>query len=138
MSGQSIELRAPDDSPAVAAQESVEPRGFLAEARSHRFQPTRIGERANSDRNRWPADGPRSKGRPQGRDGVRRGEGETEPQPGQSVGFSNRTQDHRPARRQGRLKALALGAEIAEGLVDDQHASTSFEARMKIEESGAR
>src|ERR1700727_2017434 len=138
MSGQSIELRATDDSPAGAAQESVEPHCFLVQARTRRLEPVRISERADSDRNRWPADGPRSEGGPPRRDEVWRREGKTEPQPGQSVGFSERTQDHRAARRQGRRKAFALGAEIGEGLVDDQHASTSCEARMKIEESGAR
>src|ERR1700722_19286319 len=60
MSGQSIELRSADDSPARAVQESVETLRFLVQARTRRLEPVRISERADPDCNRWPADGPRS------------------------------------------------------------------------------
>ena len=129
---------AADDSPAGALQESVEPRCVLAKAHAHCFEPIRIGERPNSDRNRRPADGPRAKGGPQGWDDVWRRERETEPQPGQSVGLAERAQDDRAARGQRWREAFALGVEIGEGFVDDQHTSASCEARMKIEERGAR
>ena len=73
----------------------------LAEAPAHCLEPIRIGERADPDRNRRPADRPRAKGGPQGRDDVWRGERETETQPGQSIGFAERAQHDRPACGQG-------------------------------------
>ena len=88
MRGQPKEASSADDLPASAVQEGVELRCLAAETDARRFQPICIGEHADPDCDRRTADGPRAKGGAQGRNDVRRGKRETEPQSGQSVGFA--------------------------------------------------
>ena len=135
--GQSKQARSADDSPFRRAQEGVEPRSLLAEAGARFFQPVRIGERLNPDRNRRPADRPRPQGASQGGDDVERREREAEPKPGQSIGLAERAQHDRAACRQHWREAL-LAIEIGEGLVDDERSPAPRKAFMQRQEVVAR
>ena len=66
------------------------------------------------------------------------GDRKAEAKPGQSVSLAERAQDDRAARGQRRREAFGGAVEIGEGLVDDQHSAARREARVKIEEVGAR
>src|SRR6185312_16239350 len=119
MRGQPEQTRSAEDPPAGPLEEHVEPRALLAEAPARRLQPIRIGEGADPDRDRRPADRPRPQRRTQWLGDVGGSEREAETKASEPVSLAERAKDDRAARRQHWRKTfLGVRSQLHLGSVD--------------------